>query len=131
MEHQMTSEGKHMMEIYQGNALTEMEKKIIFIVAGLVNKTDQEDQTYELPIDELYRFLELEGLNSDLQFKEIIDELLSKVVEIPREDGGWLMTHWLASVKYVKETEVIQFTFSSNLIPYFLQLKKYLFNCKS
>lgn len=92
LEHQITNEGKYMMEIYQGNALTEMEKKIIFIVAGLVNKTDQEDQTYELSIDELYRFLELEGLKSHLQFKEIIDELMSKVVEIPREDGGWLMT---------------------------------------
>lgn len=48
---------------------------------------------------------------------------MSKVVAIPREDGGLLITYWLASVKYIKDTEAIQFTFSSKIIPYFYSWK--------
>lgn len=43
-----------------------MEKRLIFVVVGLVKKTHQEDQTFELSIDEFYTFLELEGLDSHL-----------------------------------------------------------------
>lgn len=126
MEYEINNKEKYTMEIYEENPLTEMEKKIIFLVAGLVNKTDQGDKTYEFPIREFYSLLESEGLTSPLQFKEILEELMSKVVEIPRQDGGWLMTHWIGSITYLKDTEAIRFTLSPKLIPYYLQLKRHL-----
>lgn len=93
---------------------------------SLVNLADEEDKIYELSTQEFYDMLEIQALASNLQFEEIIDELLAKLVEIPRENGGWVMTHWIVSVRYIEDSEVVQFRLPADLKPYFLQLKKYL-----
>ncbi|ANU28267.1 RepB family plasmid replication initiator protein [Planococcus versutus] len=71
--------------------------------------------------------LGLEGLDSNVIFKGVVEELLSKVVEIPREHGDWMMTHWIESVKYVEGSNVIRFGLSPDIKPYFMRLKRYLF----
>lgn len=123
--HLITNDGNSIY-IHQENPLTEIEKKIVLAMISMVNLADEEDKVYELSIQEFYDILEIPGLDSNLQFEEIIDELLSKLVEIPRENGGWVMTHWVVSVRYIEDSEMVQFRLPTDLKPYFLQLKKYL-----
>lgn len=123
LEHLIITEGSTFLEIRQKNSLTEIEQKIVLAMVSMVNSTDEEDKIYELYIQEFYDMLGIQGLDKNFQFKEIVEELMSKVVEIPRENGGWVMTHWISSINYIEDSEVVHFRLSSVLKPYFLQLK--------
>jgi plasmid replication initiation protein len=46
-----------------------------------------------------------------------------KPVEIPSENGGWILTHWVSSAEYVNGEGIIKLSFSPKLKPYLLQLK--------
>lgn len=46
-----------------------------------------------------------------------------KIVEIPGEGSGWLLTHWISSVLYSKNTETVKIGLTPELRPYFLHLK--------
>ncbi len=112
--------------IHQENLLTEIEKKTVLPMMRMVKSADEENKVYELYIQEFYDLLGIQGLDSNLQFEEIIDELLSKLVEISRENVGKVMTHWIVSVRYIEDSEVVQVRLPADLKPYFLQFKKYL-----
>lgn len=126
LEYPITTEESNLIKISQKNPLTEIERKIVLTIASMVNSADEEDKVYALSIQEFYDMLGIQGTDSNLQFEKIIDDLLSKVVEIPREDGGWVFTHWLSSAQYIKDSEVVRIRLSSDLKPYFLHLKTFL-----
>lgn len=128
LEYHVTDAGNNLIKIHQKNPLTEVEKKVVLAMYSVINSTDEEEKIYELSICEFYDMLGMQGPNNNFQLIEIMDELLSKVVKISRENGGWVLTHWISSYNYIEDSEMLHFRLSSDLKPYFLQLKNYLTN---
>ena len=52
---------------------------------------------------------------------------MSKSIEIPQADGGWLLANWISSAEYKKGEGIIALSFSPKLKPYLLQLKAIYF----
>ena len=67
--------------------------------------------------------LGLQGSTKYTEIKEITKDLMSKSIEIPQADGGWLLANWISSAKYIKGEGIIDLSFSPDLKPYMLQLK--------
>src|SRR5699024_9086213 len=76
------------------------------------------------PIKEFHKLVQLKGREHYTQIKRIIKKLMEKTIEIPRADGGYLITHWATHVEYLAGKGTIQFSFEPKLKPYLLQLKR-------
>src|SRR5690606_37807613 len=85
---------------------------------------DADFKKYEMYIKDFHEMLGLEGREHYTQIKEIVKNLMSKVIEIPYSNGDYLLANWASSVKYRSGEGKIEFTFSPDLKPYLLQLKK-------
>ncbi len=55
--------------------------------------------------------------------KRTIMRLLTRTLQIKHDDGGWYVTHWLQSAKYIPSESVIEYKVDSELKPELLQLK--------
>lgn len=87
---------------------------------------DEDEKDYKRPAQEWYELLGIQGADRELQLKEVFEGLMGKVVEIPYDDGGWLMTHWISSVMYSQDPKTIEIQLTPELKPYFLQFKNSL-----
>lgn len=123
MESGIMAEGNNLIEIRQKNPLTEKEQKIVLAIVRMIKPNDEDFQDYSISVQEFFEMLDLEGTDSHMEFKNIVKDLMSKVVEIPKGRRGWVMTHWISSAEYLEGPGRIQFQFSPVLKPYFLQLR--------
>ncbi len=108
--------------IYQSNSLIESrhrlntnEMRLVMFLLSTINEKDTDFWTYKVQTTEL-------GI-SPKRLKESCRSVMSKVIEIDEEDG-WLMTHWFSSLKYIKNTSYVEFSFDPKLRPYLLSLKR-------
>ena len=65
----------------------------------------------------------LKGESNYTEIKKISKTLVSKVIEIPIGENGWLVATWASSVRYRSSEGTIELSFDSKLKPYLLQLK--------
>jgi len=103
--------------------LTVREQKIILTMASMIEPSDEDFTEYVISIKEFYEMLGLRGDPHYTQLKEIVEKLMTKTIEIPQEDGGWLLTHWVSTARYIPGKGAIRLKFVPELKPYFLQLK--------
>lgn len=114
--------------------MTLEEKRVVLLMVSLVRKDDQDFQTYRIPITDIRDYLGLRTNKLYDDIKRVADSLLSRVLHIAEEDGGWLKVGWVASARYVpkghKETEVacLDLSFSPEMKPYLLELKSHFAN---
>src|SRR5690606_29366622 len=93
-------------------------------MVSMIQPEDHDFKDYEISISDFTEMLGLAGREKYTEIKEITKTLVGKVIEIPRKNGGWLLTHWVSSAEYVDGEGVIKLSFSPKLKPYLLQLKR-------
>ena len=103
--------------------LTVREQKIILTMASMIEPSDEDFTEYVISIKQFYEMLGLRGDPHYTQLKKIVENLMTKTIEIPQEDGGWLLTHWVSTARYIPGKGAIRLKFVPELKPYFLQLK--------
>src|SRR5699024_11926279 len=86
---------------------------------------DEDFKIYSLPIKEFHKLVQLKGREHYTQIKRIIKKLMEKTIEIPRADGGYLITHWATHVEYLAGKGTIQFSFEPKLKPYLLRSEEH------
>ena len=101
--------------------LTLNEQKIILYAVSKLNKDSEKFNKISLNVREFSRLL---GTTEEryTEIREIARVLRKKEVIIDT-DTDELITGWLSSIKYIKDTGEVELEFSENLIPYLLQLK--------
>ncbi|MFK8796018.1 replication initiation protein [Planococcus plakortidis] len=119
----IVTQAHNLIEARHNNPLTVREQKIVLTMASMIEPNDEDFKDYRISIREFSEMLGLEGKTKYTEVKEISKELMSKTIEIPQEDGGWLLVHWISSAKYIKGEGVLELSFSPKLRPYMLQLK--------
>ncbi|RNF38082.1 replication initiation protein [Planococcus salinus] len=119
----LVTQGNQLIEARQKKPLTTREQKIILTMVSMIEPTDEDFKDYVISVREFHEMLGLEGREHYTQLKKIVEDLMSKVVEIPSESGGWVMTHWVSRAEYIDGSGMIQLRFAPDLKPYLLQLK--------
>ncbi len=119
----LVTQAHNLIEARHNNPLTVREQKIVLTMASMIEPNDEDFKDYRISIREFSAMLGLEGKTKYTEVKEISKELMSKTIEIPQEDGGWLLVHWISSAKYVKGEGILELSFSPKLKPYMLQLR--------
>ncbi|WP_211656057.1 replication initiation protein [Planococcus alpniumensis] len=122
-ENYLVSQRNDLIEARHTNPLSVREQKIILTMVSMIEPTDGDFKDYRISIKEFSEMLGLEGSVKYTELKEITKDLMSKSIEIPRTDGGWLFANWISSAEYQKGEGVIALSFSPKLKPYLLQLK--------
>jgi len=119
----LVTQSNGLIEARQKKPLSAREQKIILTMVSMIQPTDEDFAFYDISIREFHEMLGLEGREHYTEIKEIVENLMSKVIEIPQVDGGWLMTHWVSTAQYLKGEGTIRLKFVPELKPYMLQLK--------
>lgn len=101
-------------------SLSVSQTKIVLTVLSLIRPEDEKFKYYKIPIKE-FDFLVENGNYARL--KRDCRKLMSQVLEVPRENNGWLLTNWFADIEY--KNGFVEVSFSDKLKPYLLQLKEY------
>lgn len=97
------------------------EQKIILYAVGKLDRNKESFNVLELRTKE---FIELLG-TSEFRYTEvrtIVKGLMQKQLSIETDEID-LVVNWVSSIKYIKDTGIIELEFSDNLVPYLLQLK--------
>ncbi|WP_281864873.1 replication initiation protein [Planomicrobium okeanokoites] len=121
-ENYLVTQGNSLIEARQKKPLTVREQKLILVMVSMIEPTDDDFKDYEISIRDFHRLLSLEGREHYTEMKSMMENLLSKVVEIPTDDG-WLMTQWVVKARYIEGAGKLQLRFAAELKPYLLQLK--------
>ncbi|TAN71015.1 MAG: RepB family plasmid replication initiator protein [Magnetospirillum sp.] len=114
--------------------MTLEEKRVVLLMVSLVRKDDRDFHTYRIPITDIRDYLGLRTNKLYDDIKRVADILMSRVLHIPEEDGGWLKVGWVSSARYVpkgsKGAEVasLDLSFSPEMKPYLLELKAHFAN---
>lgn len=121
----LVAQGNELVEARHNNPLSVREQKIILTMVSMIQPSDEDFKDYRISIKEFSEMLGLKGSTKYTELKEITKNLMSKSIEIPRENGGWLLANWISSAEYQTGEGVIELSFSPKLKPYLLQLKQY------
>lgn len=119
----MVTQRNDLIEARHINPLTVREQKIVLTMVSMIQPNDEDFKDYRISIKEFSEMLGLEGKAKYTELKAITKDLMSKSIEIPRSDGGWLFANWISSAEYQKGEGIIALSFSPKLLPYLLQLK--------
>jgi len=121
----IVAQGNNLVEARHNNPLSARELKIVLTMVSMIQPTDEDFKDYRISIKEFSEMLGLTGSTKYTELKEITKNLMSKSIEIPQDDGGWLFVNWISSAEYKKGEGIIALSFSPKLKPYLLQLKQY------
>lgn len=119
----IVTQSNNLIEARHSKPLTSREQKIVLTMVSMIEPSDDDFKNYRISIREFSEMLGLEGSAKYTEIKEITKDLMSKTIEIPQDDGGWLLANWISSAKYIKGEGIIDLSFSPDLKPYMLQLK--------
>ena len=115
--------------IESSSILSLFEQRIVLYVLSLINKEDEDFQQYTIDIRE---FRELVGIKQGYNYqdiKEVLKELLKKVVEIRATSNDpnkqYILTHWLSSAEVDIDRGTILVSIDPKLKPYLLKLKSH------
>lgn len=119
----LVTQSNNLIEARHSKPLTAREQKIVLTMVSMIQPTDKDFMDYRISIRDFHEMLGLEGSTKYTEIKDITKVLMSKTIEIPQDDGDWLLANWISSAKYIKGEGVIELSFSPHLKPYMLQLK--------
>jgi len=119
----IVTQGNNLIEARHKKPLTAREQKIVLTMVSMIQPTDEDFMMYNISIREFHQMLGLEGREHYAEIKSVVESLMTKLVEIPRQNGGWFITHWVSTAEYIVGKGTIQLKFVPELKPYLLQLK--------
>jgi len=104
--------------------LTIREQRLILMCISMLSPEDEEFPTVRFKVKDIVEVLELNTEAYYHELKTILKRLLSRVLEIPREDGGYILLHWVESAEYIPKSGEIELRIHPKLKPYLLKLKE-------
>lgn len=115
--------------VVKGNKLVEArytlnlnEQKVLLYAISKLDRDKPEMDWVELDIKEFTDLMEIQGKQYD-QFRATVRSLRRREVIIDTEQEE-LITGWLSSIRFYKNTGVVKLKFGDGLVPYLLQLQK-------
>jgi len=119
----VVTQSNELIEARHNKPLTAREQKIILTMVSGIQPNDEDFKEYRISLKNFSEMLGLKGSTKYVEIKEVVKSLLEKTIEIPKKNGGWLLSHWVSSAEYIDGEGIIELTFSPKLKPYMLQLK--------
>ncbi|WP_077324117.1 replication initiation protein [Virgibacillus siamensis] len=124
MKNNLVTQSNRLIEARYKQPLTAREQKIILTMVSMIQPGDDDFYTYSISVKEFHDMLGLEGREKYTEIKKIVENLMTKLIEIPEEDGGWTLTHWVSVGRYISGEGMIKLKFDPILKPYLLELKR-------
>lgn len=119
----LVTQSNNLIEARHKKPLTAREQKIVLTMVSMIQPSDEDFKDYRISVKNFSEMLGLKGSVKYTQMKEIAENLMTKTIEIPKENGGWILANWISSAEYKEGEGVIDLSFSPKLKPYMLQLK--------
>lgn len=120
MENSLVVKANHLIEArYELNL---NEQKIILYSVSKINRKKNNFNIITIGVKDFFELLDT-STERYTEIRKIIRKLRNKEIIIDTPEGE-IITGWLSSIEYKRDTGTIDLEFSQKLIPYLLQLKK-------
>lgn len=123
IQNYLVTQSNQLIEARQIQPLTPREQKLVLTFVSMIQPDDDDFKVYSIQIKDFHKLLNIKGRANYTQIKNILKRLMTKTIEIPRENG-YLITHWASHIEYISGEGRIEFSFEPKLKPYLLQLKR-------
>jgi plasmid replication initiation protein len=112
--------------------MTLQEKRLLLLAMAWIRQGDTDFQTYRVPITELCLLLDIKSKDAYSRLRDISRKLMSRVVEIEDDHGGWEMFQWVSNAKYVSRGKrgnklgaaYLEIRFHKDMMPWLLELTR-------
>jgi plasmid replication initiation protein len=112
-KHNAIIEGRHQV-------VDLVELRMIALVAAQIHVDDTDFKPYRVKVTELYN----DSQNAYTELKAKARNVLSRVIEVPRESGkGWKLYTIFCTAEYIEELGELELKFHPDIKPMFLELK--------
>ena len=102
--------------------LTKREQKIIIAICSQLKKNADEFETVRIKVGDMANFCQITCTDKYTAVKTAINKLMSRTLQIPKDDGGWYLTHWLQTAEYFPDG-IIEYCVDNRLKPELLKLR--------
>lgn len=100
------------------------EKKLILLYISYLSFGEEDFPVIKIRVADIQRIFGISNRKFHQELRDTLKRLRGRVVEIPKEDGGYLITGWIASAEYIPEKGEVEIVLDPKLKPYLLKLKK-------
>lgn len=107
--------------------LTVNEQKLLVAIISQIDKNSPEFYKIRLKVADLAEFCNINSTNKYTQIRDTMVKLMSRLVVIPKKDGGEYITHWIQTSRYYPNESIIEYKIDDELKPELLQLKSAFF----
>jgi plasmid replication initiation protein len=134
----MTTIEINKLVVTQANALarsahqmTLQEKRLLFLAMAYIRQNDNDFVCYHIPVTVIKKYLEVNDKDIYKRLHSVTDKLLSRIVKIEKENGGWKKFQWVSYCEYIPKEEsdigeaCVEIQIHDHLKPLLLNLKKY------
>ena len=103
--------------------LTVYEQRMMIFICSQLNPNAAEFSKVRVSVADMAAFCKFDETKSYSHVKSTIMRLMSRIVQIKMNDGGWYATHWLQKAKYIPSESVVEYEIDDELKPELLQLR--------
>ncbi|MEL6256838.1 MAG: replication initiation protein [Bacteroidota bacterium] len=104
-------------------SLTVAEIRLFLMMVAQVEKDDMDFKPYRIRIQDYAKAVGTQSKSHYKEIKEAAQNLISRIADLPKDDGGWLKVAFLSSAEYFKGEGMLELCFDPKLKPYLLELK--------
>jgi len=97
-------------------------KFILTAISQIDSINDEVLKEYTIKVTDLEKKLQAE--QNTTRLKQFAKKLMSKPLEIPTDDGGFIVFNWFSKIRYYPEERLFRARIEEDLKPYLLQLKE-------
>lgn len=120
----LVTQSNTLIEARHKQSLSAREQKLILTLVSMIQPDDKDFSKYEITIKDFHELLGLTGREKYKEIKEIVENLMAKVIYIPKGEKDWMVLHWVSVAEYRDGEGIIELKFDPALKPYLLQIKK-------
>ena len=99
------------------------EMRLILEAVHHVEKDDVDFKEYRIDVDSFLQLVDSKNVSEYSRVKEFCKTILSKPIEIPKENGNSIFCNWFSSIEYNPKNRSINYSFDPKLKPYLIELK--------
>lgn len=100
------------------------EMRLILEAVHNVEKDDADFKEYRIDVNSFLELVDSKNVSEYSRVKEFCKTILSKPLEIPKEDGNFLFCNWFSNIEYNPKNRTIDYSFDPKLKPYLIELKE-------
>lgn len=105
--------------------LTKYEQRMMIAICSQLDSSNAtEFEKVRVSVADMAKFCRFDESKAYTHVRSTIMRLATRTLQIKHSDGGWYVTHWLQSARYIPSKSVIEYKIDGELKPELLQLKK-------